>query len=148
MEKLVNSGYENIHKIRVLWTDTDPAGITFYGNYFKWMDEASYYLFKSVGIHWEEWNEKWDALGIPILSAHADFRLPSMFGDELSVVSRVSEWGNSSFTITHRFNKEKELAAEGFEKRVWCKGDPGNPKSFSSAPTPQSIREALGSKKI
>ena len=31
-------GFSNTHLIRVLWTDADPAGITFYGNYFKWMD--------------------------------------------------------------------------------------------------------------
>ena len=62
----------NTHRIRVLWTDCDPAGITFYGNYYRWMDDAAYYLFKSVGIRWEEWRSRFDALGIPLDTHYED----------------------------------------------------------------------------
>ena len=136
--------YSNIHEIRVLWTDTDPAGITFYGNYFRWMDEAAYYLFKSVGLRWEEWQSRWGAIGIPIVTAHADFRSPSKFGDLLAVESGVTEWGGSSLTVTHRFMNGDRLAAEGYEKRVYCIGDPADPASIRSAPVPDDIRSALG----
>ncbi len=139
-------GFKNIHEIRVLWTDADPAGITFYGNYFRWMDESAYYLFKAAGIEWEKWQEDWGALGIPILSAHADYRSPSKFGDLLSVESFVSEWGTSSFTVSHIFTNSDRIAAEGWEKRVWCKGDPADPSTFSSTPIPDAARTALGGK--
>ena len=43
-DPLSTAGLVNEHNIKVLWTDSDPAGINFYGNYFKWMDEAAYYL--------------------------------------------------------------------------------------------------------
>ncbi|MBK18079.1 MAG: 4-hydroxybenzoyl-CoA thioesterase [Rhodospirillaceae bacterium] len=138
------NGFSNIHKIHVLWQDCDPAGITFYGNYFRWMDEASYFLFKAAGIRWEDWGKKWGAIGIPIISVNADFRSPSKFGDEFDVESFVSEWGNSSFTVTHRFNIGDRLAAEGFEKRVFCLGDPAKPEKMSSAPIPDEVRKALG----
>ena len=141
---MAESEIRNIHSIRVLWTDCDPAGITFYGNYYRWMDEAAYYLFKSVGIRWEEWRSRYDALGIPLISAHADFSSPSKLGDELTVESWVSQWGKSSFTVTHRFMNGDRLAAEGWEKRVWCKGDPRDPETFSSAPIPDDVRKALG----
>jgi len=138
------TGIRNVHTIRVLWTDCDPAGITFYGNYYRWMDEAAYYLFKSVGIRWEDWRSRFDVLGIPLISAHADFRSPTKMGDELTVESTVSEWGRSSFTITHRFMNGDKLAAEGWEKRVWCKGDPADPSTFAAAPIPDEVRAALG----
>ena len=134
----------NNHTITVLWTDCDPAGITFYGNYYRWMDEAAYYLFKSVGIRWEEWRSRFDALGIPLISAHADFKSPSKMGDEMTVESFVSEWGTSSFTISHRFMIGDRLAADGWEKRVWCKGDPADPATFAAAPIPDEVRDALG----
>ena len=134
----------NRHTIRVLWTDCDPAGITFYGNYYRWMDEAAYYLFKSVGIRWEEWRSRYDALGIPLISAHADFSSPTKMGDELTIDSHVSDWGRSSFTISHRFMVGERLAADGWEKRVWCTGDPADPTTFASAPIPDDVREALG----
>ena len=138
--------FRNGHKIRVLWTDCDPAGINFYGNYFRWMDEAAYYLFKAAGIRWEEWQTTYDALGIPLISAHADFKSPSKFGDELSVTSWVSDWGRSSFTVTHHFHNDDSgrMAAEGWEKRVWCKGDPKDPSTFASMPIPDAVRKALG----
>jgi len=134
----------NVHTIRVLWTDCDPAGITFYGNYYRWMDEAAYYLFKSVGVRWEEWRSRFDALGIPLISAYADFLSPTKMGDELAITSHISDWGRSSFTITHRFMNGDRLAADGWEKRVWCIGDPADPSTFASAPIPDEIRGPLG----
>ena len=124
--------------------DCDPAGINFYGTYFRWMDESAYYLFKQAGIRWEDWRSQFDALGIPLISAHADFSSPSKFGDELAIESWVSEWGRSSFTVTHRFMNGDRLAAEGWEKRVWCKGDASDPSGFASAPIPDEVRKALG----
>lgn len=135
---------KNFHTIRVLWTDCDPAGITFYGNYYRWMDEAAYYLFKAAGIRWEDWRSRFDALGIPLISAHADFASPTRMGDELTIESWVSEWGKSSFTVTHRFMNGDRLAAEGYEKRVWCLGDPADPSTFTSAPIPDEVRKPLG----
>ena len=143
-DPLAQAGFINEHKIRVLWTDSDPAGINFYGNYFKWMDEAAYYLFKAGGIRWEEWRSRFDALGIPLISAHADFMSPSAFGDELTVKSGVTEWGRSSFTVTHLFVNGDRIAAVGYEKRVFCLGDPADPTTFESAPIPDEMRAGLG----
>ena len=138
------AGFSNIHRITVLWTDCDPAGINFYGNYFKWMDEASYYLFKAAGLRWEEWGSRWNSIGCPIISAHGDFRSPARFGDQIDIESRVSEWGKSSFTVTHVFREGERLTAEGYEKRVFCTGTPTDPSSITSAPIPDDIRAALG----
>jgi len=139
-----SAGFSNIHRITVLWTDCDPAGINFYGNYFKWMDEASYYLFKAAGVRWEEWGSRWNSIGIPLIGAHADFRSPAKFGDQIDIESRVTEWGRSSFTVTHIFREGERLTAEGWEKRVFCTGTPTDPSSIASAPIPGDIRAALG----
>ena len=145
-DPLANAEFTNEHKLRVLWTDSDPAGINFYGNYFKWMDEASYYLFKAGGILWEEWKSRFNALGIPLISAHADFMSPSAFGDELTVKSGITDWGRSSFTVTHVFRNSGHTAAVGYEKRVYCLGDPSDPRTFKSAPIPDDMRIGLGGK--
>ncbi len=140
-------GFRNTHMVRTLWTDCDPAGIIFYGNYFRWMDEAAYYLFKAAGIRWEDWQSADnDILGIPLIGTHADFRSPCKLGDEVAIDSFVSDWGRSSFTVTHIFNNRTsgKLAAEGWEKRVWCTGDPKDPSTFASSPIPDDVRKALG----
>jgi 4-hydroxybenzoyl-CoA thioesterase len=107
------------------------------------MDEAAYYLFKAAGIRWEDWQDTWGVLGIPLIGAHADFRSPSKFGDTLDIESWVSQWGRSSFTVTHHFRNDGRTAAEGWEKRVWCKGDPSDPSTFASSPIPEAVRQAL-----
>ena len=40
---------KNIYKITVNWGDCDPAGIVFYPNFYKWMDEAHWDYFDQIG---------------------------------------------------------------------------------------------------
>lgn len=140
----VTTGLANIHKVKVLWHDCDPAGIIFYANYYRWMDDASYYLFVKAGLAWESLMTEYGVPGVPLVSAHADFLIPAAFGNELTVESHISGMGRSSFTVSHRFRLDKGIAAEGWEKRVWCKVDPDDPTSISAIPIPLEIRTALG----
>ena len=55
--------------------------------------------------------------------AAAQLRRAQRFDDEIVIESEVSEWGRSSFTVSHRILKDSELALEGFEKRVWAGRD-------------------------
>ena len=133
-------GLVSVHNIRALWTDCDPAGIMFDGTYFRWMDEASYYLFKKAGLRWETWKTELGIIGTPLVTAHCDFRSPVAFGDEVTVESRISEWGRTSFTVTHRFAVGVRITAEGYERRVWCTGDPADPRTIAPAPIPDAVR--------
>jgi YbgC/YbaW family acyl-CoA thioester hydrolase len=133
-------GLVSLHVIRALWTDCDPAGIMFYGTYFRWMDEASYYLFRKAGLRWESWKGELGIIGTPLVTAHCDFRTPVAFGDEVTVRSHIAEWGRTSFTVSHRFAVGERLTAEGYEKRVWCTGDPSDPATIAPAPIPDEVR--------
>ena len=57
--------------------------------------------------------------GIPLVQASCNFFVPSSFGDVVHVDSRVTAWGNSSFTVQHQLFRGETLAVEGIEKRVW-----------------------------
>lgn len=37
------------YRFKVKWGDTDAAGIVFYPNYYKWMDEATHEMFDQLG---------------------------------------------------------------------------------------------------
>ena len=137
-------GLVNRHAIRALWTDCDPAGIIFYGTYFRWMDECSYYLFREAGLNWETCWKQLGMIGIPLVTAHCDFRSPVTFAEVVTAESRVSEWGRSSFTVTHRFAVGTRVTAEGYEKRVWCRGDATDPKTIAPIPIPMEIKERFG----
>jgi 4-hydroxybenzoyl-CoA thioesterase len=131
------------HDISVEWGDCDPAGIVFYPNYYRWMDEATFHLFDSVGYGWDEIREKFGAPGLPLISTHAEYRIPGFFGDKMSIEVGVSEWGTKSMTVSHRFLKDGKLAVEGWEKRIWSEGDPGDGNKIVTAPIPEEVKIAL-----
>jgi 4-hydroxybenzoyl-CoA thioesterase len=128
----------------VEWGDCDPAKLVFYPNYYRWMDEATYYLFKSVDLGWTELREKYGAPGLPLISTHADFRSPSVFGDTLVIESWVSQWGTKSLTISHTFVNNGRTAVEGWEKRVWSKGDLDENSKLNPVPIPDEVKAAFG----
>lgn len=140
--KVANSerGLVSVHPIRALWTDCDPAGIMFYGTYFRWMDECSFYLFRKARLRWENCWTELGMLGIPLVTAHCDFRSPVKFADEVTAESWITDWGRSSFVANHRFSVGTRVTAEGYEKRVWCAGNPSDPSTIKPIPIPGEIK--------
>ena len=136
--------FHNREDVRVFWSDCDPAGIVFYGNYYRWMDGATHDLFAAVGMTWRDMSTEFEVFGVPIISAHGEFRMPVRYGDVLNIESHVSKCGNSSFTVSHVFHRSEETVAEGWENRVACRVDPDNPNGLSSIRIPGNVREALG----
>jgi 4-hydroxybenzoyl-CoA thioesterase len=126
-----------------MWGDCDAAGIVFYPNYYRWMDDAAFLLFASVGLGWNELKVRYGAPGAPLVSSHADFRAIVRFADRLTVLSRIAEWGRSSFTVSHCFTRAETLVAEGWEKRVWVAVDPAEPGKIAARPIPDEVRAAF-----
>ena len=75
-----------------------------------------------------------------MVDTRAKFFIPSRFEDEVAIESTVTEFRRSSFDVHHRLLKNGELAAEGFETRVWTIRDPDNPEVLRSAPIPAEVK--------
>lgn len=133
----------NVHMIKVEWGDCDPAGIVFYPNYYRWMDEATWRLFARAGLTWERFQEDYGAPGMPLVSTHADFRAPSFFNDGLGIESHVSDIGTKSLTVVHTFTRKGKTVVEGWEKRIWCIGNPGKDGKVVTAPIPEQVKTLL-----
>jgi acyl-CoA thioesterase FadM len=52
-------------RFQVQWGDTDAAGIVFYRNFYKWMDEATHHFFAELGYPTAALFEQ--KIGLPIL---------------------------------------------------------------------------------
>ncbi len=81
----------------------------------------------------------YDFIGHPVLETRAQFRLPTRFGDEVEIESRVAACGRTSFKVEHRLTLAATLAAEGFETRVWAGRDPTDPQKIRSQPIPAEV---------
>lgn len=107
------------YRFTVEWGDCDPADIVFYPNYLKWMDTSTRYLFKAAGLEIMSMFAELDMVGLPIVDAHANFKIASTVGDELVVESWVEEWRGKTFLVRHNILKRGALAVEGHELRIW-----------------------------
>ena len=126
------------------WGECDPAGIIFYPNYYRFMDEATWALFASVGYGAERMRA--EHLSLPLVDARCEFLSSPKFGDEIELRSQVSRWGRSSFSLAHEFviAADGRLLARGNESRVWCRYEAGPGSPLKSVPIPQDVRAALG----
>ena len=83
-----------------------------------------------------EYLKAYDFAGHPLVETRARFRQPTRFGDDVSIETKLSECGRSSFKLEHRLSKAGALAVEGFETRVWVDRDGGDPQRIKSQAIP------------
>jgi 4-hydroxybenzoyl-CoA thioesterase len=136
-----------IHRrpVRIEWGDCDPAQIVFYPRYFAMFDGATQELFRAaLGVPKIEWVKTYGIIGIPMVDTRAKFIVPSRYGDDIVIESRVSRFGGSSFDIEHRVMRGTVLAIEGFETRVWAGADPDKPGAIKGAKIPAEVKAAFG----
>jgi 4-hydroxybenzoyl-CoA thioesterase len=127
--------------VRIEWGDCDPAGIVYFPRYFEYFDQCTAALFEAVGYRKPDLLAAFDIAGIPLVDAHANFRMPSKFGDDVRILTSIPEWGRSSFKVHHRLMKDDALAVEGFETRVWVAHDPSRPGGIRAKPLPPELFE-------
>ncbi len=131
---------ESRHTIQVQWGDCDPAGIVFYPNYFRWFDEGLQRLLEAVGHSQRTLAHTWGVLGVPLVDASARFAAPVRHGDRLEALTQIEHWGERSFTVYHRFDREGRLAVEGREVRVWAAADEDGGAGIRALPVPEEFK--------
>ena len=130
--------------VRIEWGDCDPAQIVFYPRYFAMFDGATQELFRAaLGVPKIEWVKTYGIIGIPMVDTRAKFIVPSRYGDDIVIESRVSRFGGSSFDIEHRVLRGSILAIEGFETRVWAGADPDKPGAIKGYKIPAEVITAF-----
>jgi 4-hydroxybenzoyl-CoA thioesterase len=134
----------NTRTVRIEWGDCDPAGIVFYPRYFAMFDTSTTYLMeRAAGMSKFDYLKHYKFVGHPIVETRAIFRVPTRFGDEVSIETAIAACGRSSIKIEHRLSKAGVLAVEGFETRVFVARDPDDPEKIKSQPIPPDIAARL-----
>ena len=77
-----------IHKVQ--YYETDKMGITHHSNYIRWMEEARVAFLSEIGFPYDKLEE----MGIvsPVLSVSCEYRKPTTFSDQISIVVSVKEY--------------------------------------------------------
>jgi YbgC/YbaW family acyl-CoA thioester hydrolase len=70
--------------LRVMWSDTDPAGIVWFGVFFRYFENAEEDLFRRLGRDRTALLRELQIF-MPRTSLESRFRSPAKLGDEISV---------------------------------------------------------------
>jgi 4-hydroxybenzoyl-CoA thioesterase len=130
----------HVYTVHVQFGDCDPAGIVFFPNFSRWMDEASQAFFLACGVpRWRELAKSTGLVGAPLLEIHTRFMRPATYGQTLQIHTTVEEWAAKTFTHRHKVQRGDELLCEGTEVRAFCVRDPADPERIKAIPIPPDI---------
>jgi 4-hydroxybenzoyl-CoA thioesterase len=136
--------FSNTRTTRIEWGDCDPAGIIYYVRYFEIFDVSTTMLFeRAIGMKKIQYLKAYNFLGHPVAETRAKFRMPTRFGDDVTIKTQVVAVGRSSIKLEHSLSLGAAVAAEGSETRVWAVRDPNDPMRVKSEPIPAEIAERL-----
>ena len=131
----------HVYRVNVQFGDCDPAGIVFFPNFSRWMDEASLAFFMACGVPpWRELVKTRGIIGTPLLEIHTKFIRPATYGETIEVHTSVEEWSSKTFRHRHLVKRGDTLLCEGTEVRAFCIRDPENPDRIKAIPVPDDIK--------
>jgi len=129
------------YAVNVQFGDCDPAGIVFFPNFSRWMDEASLAFFMAQGVPpWRELVKTRGIIGTPLLEIHTRFMRPATYGETIHVHTTVEEWAAKTFRHRHVVKRGDTVLCEGTEVRAFCIRDPENPDRIQAIPVPEDIK--------
>lgn len=131
----------HIHRVQVHFGDCDPAGIVFFPNFSRWMDQASLAYFMACGVPpWRELLKTRGIVGTPLLEIHTRFLMPATYGESIEVHTTVESWAAKTFKHRHRVMRGDDLLCEGTEVRAFVVKHPDDPDRIKAIAVPEDIK--------
>ena len=133
----------HLHRMRIAFSDCDPAQIVFFANYFKWFDTAFREFCTAYGVpSWRETTAKRGIIGAPLVDAQAKFRNSATYGEDIEIESWVESWGRISFVMEHIARRGDTILAKGREVRIFAVRVSEDPPRIKAIPIPEDIKAA------
>jgi acyl-CoA thioester hydrolase len=126
-------------RTRVRFGETDMMGVVYYANFFSWLEVGRMSLLRDVGLAYKDWRKR--GIRIPVVQAHADYRSPARFDDEVVVKTKVARIGNKSVRFENEVYRLPEM-------KLLCTGHTVHAfidRAGKTVPIPEDIREKLAS---
>lgn len=126
------------HQIYVEFGDTDAAGIVYYPNYYKWMDNAAHAFFHHLGFSTRSLLT--NNIATPLIEAHCTFKQPAFFHEMLTVEVSVTWLKEKVFQLQYEMIRGDQIIAHGYEIRAYTTFENHQPKAI---PIPNDFKQAL-----
>jgi acyl-CoA thioester hydrolase len=106
-------------RLTIPFQDADPMGVTWHGNYFRYMESARSALLDRIGYNYREMSESgylW-----PIVDVRVKYVRPTRFGQEIVVRATLVEYENRlkiRYAVYDAASKEQVLKAHTIQVAV------------------------------
>ena len=97
-----------ICKIKVYYEDTDAGGVVYYANYLKFLERARTDALSDIGLSNIKIKNDFGAL-IVVKSCNIDFNKSANLEDQLKVVSFVTSFSKTSFTMSQVVTRNDDI---------------------------------------
>lgn len=128
--------------MEVPFHDSDPMGVTWHGNYFRYLETARSVLLDSIGYNYRQMSDSgylW-----PVVDARIKYVRPTTFGQRLRVTAKLTEYENRLkivYTITDVASGE--VVTEATTTQVAVHRERGEMSFVSPAILIDKVRAAL-----
>jgi acyl-CoA thioester hydrolase len=95
---------EHVATLRVIYGDTDAAGIVYYGNYFRWFETGRAELMRRKGFSYLEVMEQ--GVVLPVIEAGATYLASARYDDILKIHAEIREFRGVRITFGYRIERE------------------------------------------
>ena len=98
--------------IRVIYGDTDLAGIVYYATYLRYFEAGRNEHIRACGLRYRDFEEQF-GLRLPVSEVSVSYRIPARYDDLVEVETRISEVGRASARFDYRLLRGDEVLATG-----------------------------------
>jgi acyl-CoA thioester hydrolase len=126
-------------KRRVQFSEIDRAGVLYFGNYYRFMEEAEHAFWRSMGVSVVTEIDGRE-ISWPRVRTSCEYYAPARFEDELELALRVTKVGSRSVGFEVEFTCEGRRIALGRMTVVFCTIGAGK---FRPVSIPESLRGIL-----
>lgn len=114
-----------IHKLRVIFADTDQMGIVYYANYYRFFEASRAALLRAHGSNHLEMLS-WGA-ALPVIESHCRYKSPAHYEDLLEIDVRIGEIRGASVRFDYEIHCHGKLLVHGFTMHACVNPDTGRP---------------------
>ena len=123
---------------RVLFHETDMAGVVHFSCFFRYMEEAEHALWREAGLSIARRGHE---IGWPRVAASFEFRQPLYFEDEFQACVRITAITNRTIQYACALTKAGETVATGSMTIACVLQKPKEP--MRSVPIPSEVTDRL-----
>ena len=104
-------GDEHHYALTVYFEDTDAAGVVYHANYIRFLERARSDMLGAAGADYVGLHREGGGTYV-VAEVHIHYRQPARLGDDLIVLSRMTELHAASIVIQQRVMRAGQLLAE------------------------------------